>query len=466
METPNNKEEQVDLIQTIKAFIHQTFDLNDDTDKQATIDDVKAGVVMRGQTAWVLVFSILIASVGLNTSSTAVVIGAMLISPLMGPILGMGLSLGINDIDFLKRALTNFAVMVVLSLLTSFAFFSIPIFQDETPELIARTFPDVRDVIIAFSGGLALIVAMSRRNKSTNTIAGVAIATALMPPLCTAGYGLATAQWNFFFGALFLFSINTIFIASSTFLVVRFLKFPYEAYANSKRRKVISRVISSIAIIILIPSVYLFYTLYQTSKFEREVTSITNKLRDEKGVVVLDVVKDFNDKYVSFAVVGRSISNSEIDLLKQEMTDAGFPDCNFKVLQNVDNMETLSKIEEIQNSYVSTQQLLVKKEEELLKKDRELLALETQLVNKERTDFPFEATAKELKALEPNVKEVSYAEMLRFNFESNKKDTLPVFKLLWVEKTKESQKEKSLKQLEGWLKAKFKNDSIKIISAN
>ena len=121
MESPNNKE-QVNIVQSIKQFVHQTFDLNDDTDKQATIDDVKAGVVMRGQTAWVLVFSILVASVGLNTSSTAVVIGAMLISPLMGPILGMGLSLGVNDIDFLKRALTNFGIMVVLSLLTSFLF--------------------------------------------------------------------------------------------------------------------------------------------------------------------------------------------------------------------------------------------------------------------------------------------------------------------------------------------------------
>lgn len=465
MESPNNKE-QVNIVQSIKQFVYQTFDLNDDTDKQATIDDVKAGVVMRGQTAWVLVFSILVASVGLNTSSTAVVIGAMLISPLMGPILGMGLSLGVNDIDFLKRALTNFGIMVVLSLLTSFLFFSIPIFQDETPELLARTFPDVRDVIIAFSGGLALIVAMSRRNKSTNTIAGVAIATALMPPLCTAGYGLAVANWNFFFGALFLFSINTIFIASATFLVVRFLNFPYETYANSKRRKTISRVISLIAIVILLPSVYLFYTLYQSSKFESAVNAITNNLRTEKGVVILDVIQDFSEKSVSFAVVGRSITNEEIKGLKLEMENAGFSGCDFKVLQNVDNMETLSKIEEIQTSFVSTQQLLVKKEEELLKKDRELLALENQLNHKKSIDFPFEATAKELKALEPSVKEISYAEMMRFNFELNKKDTLPVFKLVWLENTKGKEKNRSVKKLENWLRTKFKNDSIKVVSAN
>ncbi|NJM78473.1 MAG: DUF389 domain-containing protein [Flavobacterium sp.] len=208
-------------------------------------------------------FSILIASVGLNTSSTAVVIGAMLISPLMGPILGIGLALGINNIEFLKKALNNFAVMVVLSLLTSFLFFSVPIFQNETSEIIARTYPDVRDVIIALSGGLSLIIAISQRNKLFNTIAGVAIATALMPPLCTAGYGLATAKWDFFGGAMFLFSINTIFIASATFIIVRFLKFPYEAYADSKRRKLLSRVISFLGLSILLPSIYMFYQLYK-----------------------------------------------------------------------------------------------------------------------------------------------------------------------------------------------------------
>lgn len=266
----------------IKLFIKETFDIFKDTDHAATIEDIKSAVNMKGQNAWVLIFSILVASAGLNTSSPAVVIGAMLISPLMGPILGMGLSLGINDIDFLKKSFKNFGVMVVLSLLTSFLFFSIPMFQAETPELVARTYPDVRDVIIALSGGLALIIAFSRRNKSINTIAGVAIATALMPPLCTAGYGLATAKWDFFGGALFLFSINTIFIATATFIVVRFLKFPYEAYANSQRRKTISRIIAFLALVILIPSVYMFYQLYIKSDFNQKADGLIHKLRTEK----------------------------------------------------------------------------------------------------------------------------------------------------------------------------------------
>jgi len=190
--TPENTPQDFRSIwRDFKDFLSKVLDIRHDTDKSGTIEDVKNNISMQGHTAWVLVFSILIASIGLNTSSTAVVIGAMLISPLMGPILGVGLSIGINDIDTLRRSFVNLGVMIGLSLITSFLFFKIPIFQNETPELMARTSPDVRDVFIAIAGGLALIVALSRRSKQTNTIAGVAIATALMPPLCTAGYGLA-----------------------------------------------------------------------------------------------------------------------------------------------------------------------------------------------------------------------------------------------------------------------------------
>jgi len=177
------------IVSDIKLFFKKLTSIEAETDKTGTIQEIKANISMQGHTAWILVFSILIASIGLNVSSTAVVIGAMLISPLMGPILGIGMSIGINDVDMLRRSLLNLGVMVVLSLLTSTLFFSIPLFDEATPEILARTQPDVRDVLIALSGGLALIIAISRPSPQTNTVAGVAIATALMPPLCTAGYG-------------------------------------------------------------------------------------------------------------------------------------------------------------------------------------------------------------------------------------------------------------------------------------
>ncbi len=445
----------------IKLFIKETFDIFKDTDHAATIEDIKSAVNMKGQNAWVLIFSILVASAGLNTSSPAVVIGAMLISPLMGPILGMGLSLGINDIDFLKKAFKNFGVMVVLSLLTSFLFFSIPMFQAETPELVARTYPDVRDVIIALSGGLALIIAFSRRNKSINTIAGVAIATALMPPLCTAGYGLATAKWDFFGGALFLFSINTIFIATATFIVVRFLKFPYEAYANSQRRKTISRIIAFLALVILIPSVYMFYQLYIKSDFNQKADGLIHKLRTEKGILILDVRKNFNKKEIQFAVVGKSIMQTDIQDFKSEMKSFGYDDVKFKVLQDAGNLETMSKINEIENSFLSNQQLLVKKDQLLLNKDKEIFDLKNQLHKKGEMLFPFRQIAEEIKALNANVEKVAYSETISTNFSTI--DTIPTFEIIWKNQVKPDIKTFENLRFQNWLRKKLKDESVIVI---
>lgn len=452
----NNQDSNVNILAVIKKYVLEIFDISSDTDKEATIEEIKAGIYMKGQTAWVLIFSILIASVGLNTSSTAVVIGAMLISPLMGPILGMGLSLGINDIDFLRKALKNFGVMVVLSLITSFLFFSIPMFQNETPELINRTFPDLRDVIIALSGGLALIVALSRRNKSINTIAGVAIATALMPPLCTAGYGLATGKWAFFGGAMFLFSINTVFIASATFAVVRFLKFPYEAYANSQRRKRISQVITVFAMGILVPSIYMFYQLYQKSNFDKKVDDLIEEIRHEKGVVMLELKKDFAKKTVSFSTIGKSFLNSDIEKMTNKMADLGFEGVSFNIMQDASNLETLTKIQEMEGSYLSTQELLVKKEELLLTKEREILQLKNQIHNK--NDLSFNEVSTEIKSLFENVVELRYANTFITNFK--KQDTIPTFKVKWNTSVQNSTQQSETEKLQKWLRVKTKNPKV------
>ena len=460
----NSQNTNINILTIIKKYLLEIFDISTDTDKEATILDIKNGIYVKGQTAWVLIFSILIASAGLNTSSTAVVIGAMLISPLMGPILGMGLSLGINDIDLLRKALINFAVMVVLSIITSFLFFSIPMFQHETPELIARTFPDVRDVIIALSGGLALIVALSRRNKSLNTIAGVAIATALMPPLCTAGYGLATGKWDFFRGAIFLFSINTVFIASSTFIVVRFLKFPYEEYANSKRRKTISQVITVLAIAILVPSVYMFYNLYKKSDFTQKVTNLIEKVKAEKGILILDVDVHYATKKIEFAVIGKSLSKDDISKFEEDMKQMGYDKCNFKVMQNAGNIETLNKINEIESSFLSNQQLLVKKEAVLLEKDREIFELKNQLVIKKESDFPFIDIANEIKSLQKEISEVSYANAIKTNFTTT--DTIPVFQIKFNNGFNSKEKLKSTETLQNWLRTKLKNEKIIVEPSN
>ena len=221
--------------------------------------------------------SIFVASIGLNANSTAVVIGAMLISPLMGPILGVGLSIAINDIDTLKRSLINLAIMIGLSLITAFMFFWLFPLSEDTSELLGRVRPDIRDVLIAFFGGLALIIARTKKGTIASVIFGVAIATALMPPLCTAGYGLAKGNFIYFGQAMYLFTINTIFIALATFVVLKLLRFPMLKYANSKKRLFISRIAMLLAVIVMIPAIWTFLLVLKESNFKRDAISFIKK---------------------------------------------------------------------------------------------------------------------------------------------------------------------------------------------
>lgn len=212
------------------------FDLRSEMEDYNSIhQEIEKGIIFKGTNLWILMFAIVVASVGLNMNSTAVIIGAMLISPLMGPINGMGYSLATYDFPLFKRSIKNFTYAVIVSLLTSSIYFLITPLNEAHSELLARTSPSIYDVIIALFGGLAGIVAMSSKLKG-NVIPGVAIATALMPPICTAGYGLATLQFNFFFGALYLFTINTVFIAFAALIVCQFLKFPIRSIIDVERK--------------------------------------------------------------------------------------------------------------------------------------------------------------------------------------------------------------------------------------
>ncbi|MFT5581513.1 MAG: putative hydrophobic protein (TIGR00271 family) [Psychromonas sp.] len=260
------KEGAKGLAFSLKGFLVELLDFRHDTDNAATMDAIKADISFKGATAWILICSIFIASIGLNANSIPVVIGAMLISPLMGPILGIGMSIGVNDIDTLKKSLINFGVMVSLSVLTAFLFFWLFPLREESSELLARTKPDIRDVLIAFFGGSALIIARTKKGTVASVIFGVAIATALMPPLCTVGFGLAIGNYSYATGALYLFIINNIFIGLATFLVVKLLKFPMSKYANSAKRKRIGRIASFVALLVMIPALYTFVTILGESR--------------------------------------------------------------------------------------------------------------------------------------------------------------------------------------------------------
>ena len=254
------------------------FDLRSEMEEYNTIHtNIEQGIVFKGTNLWILVFAIVVASVGLNMNSTAVIIGAMLISPLMGPINGVGYSLATYDFQLLRRSLKNFSFAVGVSLLTSTFYFLLSPINEAHSELLARTSPTIYDVIIALFGGLAGIVAMSSRLKG-NVIPGVAIATALMPPICTAGYGLATYQFNFFFGALYLFTINTVFIAFAALIVCQLLRFPIRSIVDPARKKHVNRVISIVILLTLIPSIIFGVNLVKNEEFTRNAESFISEV--------------------------------------------------------------------------------------------------------------------------------------------------------------------------------------------
>ena len=296
-----------------KDYLKRTFryyaNIYDHIDTDDAAQRIKSAIWFRGPNVWILAFSIVIASVGLNVNSTAVIIGAMLISPLMGPIIGLGLALGTNDVDLLKLAFKNLLVMVLISLAASTLFFLLsPLNLTNPTELEARTSPTIYDVLIALFGGLAGILENSRKERGT-AIAGVAIATALMPPLCTAGYGLSCMNAHFFFGALYLFIINTVFITLATFVMVKYLRFKtvtgLDPALVSKRRSLISTII----LIVVIPSLFSAIGMVRDNNFERNVNAFVqeNKLVSRSYIYDYRIYSDHGRK-VEISLTGEPMS--------------------------------------------------------------------------------------------------------------------------------------------------------------
>lgn len=291
------------------------FNIRSEQEDYEVIHNVmESGIVFKGTNLWILIFAIFIACVGLNVNSTAVIIGAMLISPLMGPIIGMGYSLATYDFTLLKKSASNFGFAVASGLITSTLYFLITPINEAHSELLARTQPNIYDVLIALFGGLAGIIAMSSKVKG-NIIPGVAIATALMPPLCTAGYGLATANWSYFLGAFYLFTINTVFIGAATLITVRLLKFPVVNFADEKQKIKANRWVTFIAIMTMIPSIYFGYIMVQQENYNQNATTFINNETSIEGDYLLQSNINAAAKKVTLIYGGKAIAEEE----KQEM---------------------------------------------------------------------------------------------------------------------------------------------------
>lgn len=455
------KQDAKGLWQSTTHFLNELLDFRDDTDRDATIQAIKADIPFKGATAWILVCSIFVASIGLNANSTAVVIGAMLISPLMGPILGVGMSIALNDIDTLKSSLINLATMIVLSLLTAFLFFRFFPLSEDTSELLGRTSPDIRDVLIAFFGGLALIIARTKKGTIASVIFGVAIATALMPPLCTAGYGLAKGNWEYFGGAMYLFTINTIFIALATFIVLKLLRFPMLRYANSKKRKRIAQIASLLAVLVMIPATFTFIDVLKKTRFETDAQSfIDNELEalPHSSYIVKYATKTYdpiNQSIIELIPFG----NDEISDETKQLLESRFK--NYPALE-----DTKLYINQVKNRAINNleymEELRTRDSLDLLSQSQKISFLEDRvrtLSRLERYQIPFEDMIREAKINYENIESISYSRRITSNF--SKIDTLAIFSFKWIDSlTTEERKIEDLRKLKNWFKDKLKVDTL------
>ena len=305
---------------SLKAYLRQYFDMSENREKEEdVVDEIASGVTFKGANLWILICAVFIASLGLNINSTAVIIGAMLISPLMGPILGMGLAVGIDDLPLLRRAVKNYMVATIIGIITATVYFLLTPFQGVQSELLARTEPTIYDVLIAFFGGAAGIVAASIKDKG-NVIPGVAIATALMPPLCTAGYGIATGNLAFFAGASLLYFINTVFIAVATTFGVFLLRFRRKHFVDPQRCKFVHRMILAIAILTMIPAGYMTVRMMRTSLFDKQLSNFVQHSLNWKGTQVISQHL-YGDSVLQIVALGKEVTPEQKKKAQKELNE-------------------------------------------------------------------------------------------------------------------------------------------------
>ena len=380
----------------------------------------------------------------------------------MHPWVGIGFSIGVNDVDTLKASVINFGAMVFLSLLTSFIFFSIPIFKEATPEILARTKPDVRDVLIAMSGGLALIIAISRNKPQFNTVAGVAIATALMPPLCTAGFGLATGQFNYFGGAMFLFTINCIYIALAAFVITKYLKFPMLKYINQAKRKRISRIASLIAFVILAFSIYLFYQLYVLNDYTIKAEKFIENLKEEGVNIIGDSKQSINyqEKEIKLYVFGSDYSERDKERWEEQISELGLKNTKLTILKSQDDSGIREDIDKIKELYINSHQMLSSRDETIKEKDLRISELEKDLRRYYANEVHFDRIIKEIQINYADLQEIGYSREYVSNFE--KMDTLNVISVRWKNKVSNRQRKQQEEKLKAWLQTRLDIKNLEI----
>lgn len=371
----NKKEEKLSIGAQFRRLVNMGHDKAPEAEIIAGIED---GVSFQGAKLWILVLAIFVASLGLNTNSTAVIIGAMLISPLMGPIIGMGLGVGVYDFALLKRAFRSYLVATAFSVATATLYFLLTPIDEAQSELLARTSPTIYDVGIAICGGLAGIIALSSKSQRTgNVIPGVAIATALMPPLCTVGFGLATANWLFAAGALYLYIINTIFIALSTFVGVAFImRFHKQTMIDKEREKKVHRYITTIALLTIVPSIFITIGIVRKTIFEQHAQAFVHSALEFDHAQVIDYSVDYKQRTIRVVMLGEEVDSAQIDFLKKRLPDYHLASANLQLVQTSaagikGEMQSMLKRQNVESA--KNAEMLALAEEKAKKAEQQLL---------------------------------------------------------------------------------------------
>lgn len=431
----------------IRAFLSNRFDLQKGrADASIIIENIRNNVEFTGVNLWALIFAIFIASIGLNVNSTAVIIGAMLISPIMGPVMGIGLGVGINDLELVKKGAKNLLVATIIGILASTIYFLITPLHDAQSELLARTSPSIWDVFIAFFGGGAGMVAASRTEKS-NVIPGVAIATALMPPLCTAGFGIATNNWLYFFGAIYLYFINSVFIAIATYMVARYLKMNRRHLEDEANQKKATRYIIIIVVITIIPSIIMAYRIVAKSIFETNARKFVDEQFTYPNTQVVSKSYHYKgkDKFIEVLLIGKQLNKKTIDSLTKNLNNYKLEGVHLIVRQGLDARHEvdLSQIKE---------SILEDVFNKIPKPDTVKLA-PANVVNEDKQ------VLSELKVLYPAIISFGTSKMPLNKQDSIKTDSIEIAMIKFKKRIRAADKIK----LQSWLRARYRAASLKLI---
>lgn len=441
------------IIRKILIYLRSLIHISDEIDYENASLSIRKNIAFRGTNVFILACAIIIASVGLNVNSIPVIIGAMLVSPVMGPIMGFGLGLGTQDNELVKNALKNFAVMVAISIIASSLFFILsPLSLANPSELLARTRPTIYDVFIALFGGFAGIIETSRKDKGT-VIAGVAIATALMPPLCTVGYGISIWNWSYAIGALYLFTINSIFIALATFAAVKYFRFPVME-TSGENKKLSNTVMYLILIAVIVPSVITAISVVKENNFMSHADKVVSENRNLGKCFIYDYKAEYSRKSATLDLflAGETLTNEARERLYQNAEEFGIKRSQIVFHEDATSTrQDLSETEIIKGIYEHTDQQIKQLNDSINK-------LEALLSEYKSKEIPVTAISKELFAQYPNITNISLTRGSSMDVEGIETEQIMVF----ITSTKPINAELH-DRIERWLKVRMENENVLVV---